>query len=86
MPTVDGQVLTGLIRQTRRHDTLPIVVLSTCVKNEERMRCFRAGANAFLPKPATMHDVRDLVRLISRVWLWDWQPLWYGMNSQFLYP
>jgi|GEM_PF-6171961 len=33
-----------------------------------------------------MHDVTDLVWLISRAWLWGLQPLWYRMNSQFLHP
>lgn len=69
MPQVDGPALITCLRQTEGYRLLPVVVLSTCSEAADQRRCYRAGANAFLTKPATLPCVTDLVQAIGRVWL-----------------
>lgn len=69
MPSINGSELITLIRASGLYASLPIVVISTSTESDDRTRCYGAGANAFLPKSASMHDVTNLIRLIGQVWL-----------------
>jgi len=54
MPVMDGVETTKLIRTNDRYDNLPIVALTAHALGEDRDRCFSAGMNGHLTKPAGM--------------------------------
>lgn len=51
MPVIDGFSFLAEVRNDRSFDSLPIVVLSGTDDSETRVRCLRAGADDFIPKP-----------------------------------
>lgn len=69
MPCVNGLELLNDIRQSVAYRSLPVVVLTTSQADEDRKRCYQAGANAFLVKPIHLSDMTELLRLCVRVWL-----------------
>jgi two-component system, chemotaxis family, sensor kinase CheA len=50
MPNLDGLSLTAKIRQDRKYDELPIILVTTLSSEEDRRRGAEAGANAYIAK------------------------------------
>jgi len=65
MPELDGFALTERLRRTERFARLPIVVVSTRERPEDRLRGLRAGADAYLAKQSLM--AADLVETVRRL-------------------
>lgn len=51
MPNLDGFGLIATLRQSAQHKGLPIIVLSSEEREEERQRGLAMGATAFISKP-----------------------------------
>jgi chemosensory pili system protein ChpA (sensor histidine kinase/response regulator) len=64
LPEVDGWTLTREARNDTRTATVPILVVSASVREEDRAAALECGANAFLPKPC---DLDEIVRAIKRL-------------------
>ncbi|MCZ7652223.1 MAG: response regulator [Thermoanaerobaculia bacterium] len=65
MPGLDGFQLTEELRRAERFARLPIVVVSTRERPEDRLRGLRAGADAYLTKQSLV--VGDLVETLRRL-------------------
>lgn len=65
MPGMDGLSLTRELRADSRLADLPIVVVSTLDRADDRLAGLEAGADAYLTKQGL--DARDLVALVYRV-------------------
>jgi CheY-like chemotaxis protein len=65
MPDMDGLALTRHLRDTPRFAHLPVVVVSTRDRPQDRLAGLEAGADAYLAKQRL--DARELVTLIQRV-------------------
>jgi CheY-like chemotaxis protein len=65
MPNLDGFELTAQLRQIERFAHLPIVVVSTRERSEDRLRGLRAGADAYLTKQSLV--ATDLVETVRRL-------------------
>jgi len=65
MPGMDGLELTRHLRETTQFAHLPIVVVSTRERAEDRLAGLEAGADAYLTKQGL--DARELVALVRRV-------------------
>lgn len=50
MPNLTGLELTSRIRQLDEYEELPIVLVSTLAKDEDRQRGAEAGASAYISK------------------------------------
>ena len=50
MPNMNGLELTAKIRQQSEYQQLPIILVTTLAKEEDKRRGFEAGANAYLTK------------------------------------
>lgn len=61
MPDVDGISLIRSVRQQWPDRTMPIVVLTASVLDEDRVRAEEAGANAFLTKPISSWELLEVV-------------------------
>ncbi len=66
MPGLDGFALTAELRRIERFARLPIVVVSTRERPEDRLRGLRAGADAYLTKQSLIAaDLVDTVRRLT---------------------
>ncbi|HEX5758115.1 MAG TPA: response regulator [Thermoanaerobaculia bacterium] len=65
MPGMDGFELTERLRSRGRFAALPVVVVSTRDRPEDRLRGLRAGADAYLTKQTL--DAGELVSLLRRL-------------------
>jgi chemotaxis protein histidine kinase CheA len=66
MPGLDGFALTEELRRVERFARLPIVVVSTRERPEDRLRGLRAGADAYLTKQSLVAaDLVDTVRRLT---------------------
>ncbi|WP_309382710.1 response regulator [Cerasicoccus frondis] len=61
MPDIDGYTDLRLLRLNWRTREIPIVVISGYADQADADRCLTAGANFFLPKPATVAQVRTVI-------------------------
>ncbi|TDV19720.1 hybrid sensor histidine kinase/response regulator [Paraburkholderia caballeronis] len=50
MPRLTGFELTGRIRHSERHGELPVIVVSSLAREEDRLRGIEAGADAYIVK------------------------------------
>ncbi len=66
MPNLDGLELTAKIRQHRRYNELPIILVTSLASDEDKRRGAEAGANAYLTKGSFNQDLllATLQRLI----------------------
>lgn len=75
MPKVDGfEVLTRL-RADQRTKSLPIVVLTSSIQEEDVRRAYALGVNAYVRKPIDYVDTQQAAKLIASFWLTLNQPL-----------
>jgi len=65
MPGMDGFELTAHLRSVEHYAHLPIVVVSTRDRPEDRLRGLKAGADAYLTKQSL--DAGELVELVRRL-------------------
>lgn len=65
MPRIDGFELTAQLRSMENFAQLPIVVVSTRDRPEDRLRGLKAGADAYLTKQGL--DAGELVDLVRRL-------------------
>ncbi|WP_309395951.1 response regulator [Cerasicoccus maritimus] len=61
MPDIDGYTDLRLLRLNWRTRDIPIIVISGYADQTDADRCLTAGANFFLPKPATVAQVRAAI-------------------------
>lgn len=59
MPDINGLELVQFIRQSERHRSIPIVLISTRSSERDRDRGLTLGANAYLSKPFTPEMLRE---------------------------
>jgi CheY-like chemotaxis protein len=65
MPGMDGFELTAHLRSIDHFSQLPIIVVSTRDRPEDRLRGLKAGADAYLTKQSL--DAGELVDLVRRL-------------------
>jgi len=58
MPRMDGIELIRSLRGDEKHKRLPVILLTTEAREEDRELAYQAGANLFLTKPSTPALIR----------------------------
>lgn len=61
MPDINGIELARFVRKTPRHESTPLLVISTDGSEVDRERALAAGASAFLAKPFTPEQLMAAV-------------------------
>jgi putative two-component system response regulator len=51
MPVMDGYTLLGLIRGSEKTANLPVIIITSLIEQEDRIKALRLGANDYLAKP-----------------------------------
>jgi two-component system, chemotaxis family, sensor kinase CheA len=57
MPNMDGLSLTARIRQEKRYNDLPVILMTSLAQEEDRRRGIEVGASAYLTKPTFDQNV-----------------------------
>ncbi|MBN3962604.1 CHASE2 domain-containing protein [Nostoc sp. NMS8] len=71
MPNMDGFELMVHLQENLQTRSIPIIVSSASVFEENRQRSLAAGATAFLPKPLQIDELLDRLRSLLKVeWIY----------------
>jgi two-component system chemotaxis response regulator CheY len=66
MPDINGLELLAFIRKTPQHRATRVLLISTQQSTKDRQRGEKLGADAFLPKPFTVDQLKEtLDRLLG---------------------
>ena len=66
LPEVDGWTLTRLARHDPRTASVPIVVVSASVREEDRLQALDSGADVFLAKPCNLDEILGHIHRLLR--------------------
>ena len=69
MPFVDGFEVITQLRANDDFRHVPIIVFTNTNSNEERLRCYQLGANAYVPKPLEIEGLVKAVKSIFDFWV-----------------
>jgi hypothetical protein len=61
MPELDGLSATRQLRQMPLDTQPKVIAITANVFTEDRLACFDAGMDGFLPKPFTLESLRDSI-------------------------
>ncbi|MEL7222969.1 MAG: response regulator [Bacteroidota bacterium] len=70
MPYVNGFELIEALRKNSDFEHTPIVVFTSTNSNEERLKSFQVGANAYVAKPTELEELVEVVDHIIRFWVY----------------
>jgi CheY-like chemotaxis protein len=68
MPKMDGLGVLKHIREDKQLRRLPVIILTTSRAEEDRLRSYDRGANAYIVKPVGFKNFSDAVRTINLFW------------------
>ncbi|NLE38213.1 MAG: response regulator [Pirellulaceae bacterium] len=68
MPKRDGRETLRLIKQDRRLQRIPVVVLTTSVAERDISLAYESGASSYISKPATFQEWVELAKTLSGYW------------------
>ena len=68
MPRLDGLAVLKHIREDKEFRRLPVVILTTSKAQEDRLRSYDLGANAYIVKPVRLENFSEAVRTIHLFW------------------
>jgi DNA-binding response OmpR family regulator len=67
LPKVHGREVISLIRSKSKFSNVPILILSTSSSKEDIAYAYKAGADKYLIKPATIESIDETVRTILQL-------------------
>ncbi len=68
MPRLDGLEVLQHIRQDQELRNLPVIILTTSKAEEDRIRSYALGANAYIVKPVGFGNFSEAVKTINLFW------------------
>lgn len=68
MPRLSGLEVLKLMRDHETLRRLPVVILTSSKEEEDRMKSYDLGANAYIVKPVGFDNFSDAVRTINMFW------------------
>lgn len=68
MPKMDGLTVLKHIRQDEETRRLPVIILTTSQAEQDRLRSYDLGVNAYIVKPVGFENFSAAVRTISLFW------------------
>jgi CheY-like chemotaxis protein len=68
MPKMDGLAVLEHIRKDGELRRLPVIILTTSKAEEDRLRSYDLGVNAYIVKPVGFENFSDAVRTINLFW------------------
>ena len=68
MPKVDGIEVLRQIKSDPALKTIPVVVLTSSREEQDLIRSYNLGVNAYVVKPVDFHEFIDAVKLLGGFW------------------
>jgi CheY-like chemotaxis protein len=68
MPRMDGLTVIEMIRSEEKLRRLPIIILTSSKMEEDRLKGYDLGANAFITKPVGFDNFSEAVKAIHLFW------------------
>jgi len=68
MPKTDGLMVLKHIRNDEALRRLPVIILTQSQDEEERMKCYALGANAFIVKPVGLEGLSQALQAVILFW------------------
>ena len=68
MPKVDGLTVLQHIREDETLRYLPVIILTTSKLEEDRVRSYDLGVNAYIKKPVGFENFSNAVKAINLFW------------------
>jgi CheY-like chemotaxis protein len=68
MPKVDGIEVLRFVKSDVRFRTIPIVVLTSSCEEQDLVRSYDLGVNAYVVKPVAFEDFVQAVKLLGGFW------------------
>jgi len=68
MPRMDGLETLQHIRASGQFASLPVIMLTTSRAEEDRVRSYALGANAYIVKPIGFENFSEAIRTINLFW------------------
>jgi two-component system, response regulator len=69
LPKIDGLEVLRRIRSDERTKLLPVVVLTASKEDEDVLRSYSLGANAYVRKPVAFAEFAEAARTLGLFWL-----------------
>lgn len=57
LPVMSGYEILEILRQKHSVEDLPVIVISTTIRDKEYQKCLELGANSFLKKPVAYNEL-----------------------------
>ena len=68
MPKVDGLEVLRQVKSSAQFRTIPVVVLTSSREEQDVVRSYDLGVNAYVVKPVDFHDFVEAVKLLGGFW------------------
>jgi CheY-like chemotaxis protein len=68
MPKVDGLEVLRQVKSDPDLRAMPIVVLTSSREEQDLVRSYNLGVNAYVVKPVEFHDFVDAIRMLGGFW------------------
>jgi two-component system, chemotaxis family, response regulator Rcp1 len=68
LPGLDGTQVLKTIKSDPLLRMIPVVILTTSIREEDILQTYLAGANTYIPKPDEYPSYRELVATLSHYW------------------
>lgn len=68
MPRVDGLQVLQDVKNNARLKSIPVVVLTSSREEQDLLRTYDLGVNAYVVKPVEFRDFMDAVRSLGQFW------------------
>jgi CheY-like chemotaxis protein len=68
MPKMDGLTVLEHVKEDGQLRRLPVVILTTSKAEEDRLRSYELGVNAYIVKPVGFENFSEAVRTINLFW------------------
>jgi CheY-like chemotaxis protein len=68
MPRVDGLEVLRTLKEDRRFKVVPIVMMTSSREEQDVVRSYQLGVNAYVVKPLNFHDFIEAVKAVGVFW------------------
>jgi CheY-like chemotaxis protein len=68
LPKVDGLEVLKQIKSDEQLKTIPVVVLTSSQEEQDMLRSYKLGVNAYVVKPVDFHDFITAVKELGMFW------------------
>jgi CheY-like chemotaxis protein len=68
LPKVDGLAVLKQVRSDERLEMIPVVVLTSSHEEQDMMRSYKLGVNAYVVKPVDFHEFVNAVKELGVFW------------------